>query len=428
MLLLPALLQINLNNQLKTVNKVMFIGLFTNTGISFWQGLSYGKLNSKLLFWLGFLLLFPLHLFAYPGIYEDRIVFGQSAALTGPNQILGLNYHLGILAAFEEKNQAGGIGGGRSLELMVLDDAYETDLAQRNAEIFASENNVLAVIGGVGTPTAKRIVPVLRGAEIPFIGPLTGANFLNDQGYSPNVINIRASYHEELLAHVDHFINDLGFARFGIIYQEDAFGQSVYTDLKQVLEQYDLPILARATFSRNSHAVHGGLFTFAKADLDAIFIIGTYATNSEIINLSHSLGHDYVIANLSFSISKELRSRLDRTSDKIFVTEVVPDPFDEAYPITASYRQALGSQDLAMKIPSFIQNIEISPNEVSLEGYILGRFVISILERMEGNFTREHLMEVALTPGNVDLGGWILDFQEGSNSGTDYIRLTNFND
>ncbi len=391
------------------------------------MGKPFGIFRSNVLAWLSLLLLMPLNLFAYPGIYEDRIVFGQSAAFTGPNQILGLNYRLGILAAFEEKNREGGIGG-RALELFSLDDAYESDLASRNAEKFTEENNVFAVIGGVGTPTAKRLVPVLREAKIPFIGPLTGANFLNDEEYSTNVVNIRASYHDELRVLVDHFIHDLGFSRFGIIYQEDAFGQSVYSDLKLVLDRFNLPILARATFSRNSHAVHGGLFTFSKADLDAIFVIGTYTTNSEIINLSNSLGHDFVIANLSFVISDELKARLNKASESIFVTEVVPDPFDEAYPITARYRQALNNPDLEENFTNQGQDFEISANEVSLEGYILGRFVIETLERMEGNFTRENFMEVALTPGTVDLDGWILDFQEGSNSGNDYIRLTNFED
>lgn len=400
----------------------MVIGLF-----SYQVDRHFKMFRSKLLVWLSCLLFIPLNLFAYPGIYEDRILFGQSAAITGPNQFLGIDYHLGILAAFEEKNNEGGIGG-RKLEILLLDDAYESDHASRNAEKLVEENDIFTVIGGVGTPTANRIVPILSQAEIPFVGPLSGADFLNDKEKSTNVVNIRASYHDELRVLVDHFIHDLGYSRFGIIYQEDSFGQSVYSDLKRVLDRFQIPILARATFSRNSHAVHGGLFTFAKADLEAIFIIGTYSTNSEIINLSNSLGNDFVIANLSFVVSNELRSLLNKTGENIFVTEVVPDPFDETYPITARYRQALNNPDLQLDFTDHVYDYEVSPNEVSLEGYILGRFVIDTLERMDGNFTRENFMKVALTPGTIDLDGWVLEFKEGSNSGSNYVRLTNLND
>ncbi len=408
---------------MKAVNDVMKLALLPDSRLKFWLDNIVGLDPIKSMIMV-FVLLLPFSAIAsYPGIHDDRIVLGQSAALTGENQILGLNYSLGILAAFEEKNQNGGIMG-RKLELMQLDDAYESELATRNAEKIVEENDVFVVIGGVGTPTARRIVPILRDADIPYVGPLTGANFLHDFYYSPNVVNLRSSYRDEVRVMVDHFIHDLGFSRFGIIYQEDAFGQSVYEDLKHVLDRFNLPILARASFARNSHAVHAGLFTFQKVDLDAIFIIGTYATNSEIINLSTSLAHDYSIANLSFVNSDELKSRLNFPNDNIYITEVVPDPLDSTYPITNSMNRALKNPDLGKffeEYPSF----EFSANEVTLEGYILGRYVIEMLERMEGNLTRNHFMEVALSPGKIEIDGWVLDFKEGSNTGSDYIRLTN---
>ncbi len=427
MLLQPISSKLSQKRPQRAVNKVMVLLLFSKKRKNCWIKTLLCMSRLKILVLASFFLWVPFNLLAYPGIYEDRIVFGQSVALTGSNQILGLNYRLGILAAFEEKNKDGGILG-KKLELFPLDDAYESDLASENAERFVEENNVFTVIGGVGTPTAKRLVPILREAEIPFIGPLTGANFLRDLDYSPNVVNIRASYLDEVRVLADHFIHDLGFSRFGIIYQEDSFGQSVYTDLKQVLDRFSLPILARATFSRNSHAVHGGLFTFSKADLDAIFVIGTYTTNSEIINLSRSLGHDYTIANLSFVISDELKTRLNLSDESIFVTEVVPDPYDTTYPITTRFRQALNNPDLEKYFSNSSKPFEIKANEVSLEGYILGRFVIDVMKRLDGDFTRENFMVVALTPGTVNLDGWILDFREGTNSGSDYIRLTDFFD
>ena len=45
---------------------------------------------------------------AEPGVFDDRIVFGQSAAFDGPAAALGLGMRAGILAAFGEANAAGG--------------------------------------------------------------------------------------------------------------------------------------------------------------------------------------------------------------------------------------------------------------------------------------------------------------------------------
>ena len=66
-----------------------------------------------------------------PGVFDDRIVFGQSAAFTGPAGQLGAGMNLGIQAAFAEVNRAGGVNG-RLLELVTRDDTYEPELAVSN--------------------------------------------------------------------------------------------------------------------------------------------------------------------------------------------------------------------------------------------------------------------------------------------------------
>jgi len=357
------------------------------------------------------------------GVNADEIIFGQSACFSGPNKNLGLYYRTGILAAFEEQNNQGGIQG-RLLKLSSLDDAYESELAAENAAKFAANDDVFAVIGGVGTPTAKRIAPILREAEIPFVGPFTGADFLRDAERFPNVVNLRAGYLDETRKLVDHIINDLGKKRLGIIYQDDAFGRSVLRNYKKVLEELDTPILAKATFSRNTHAVHTSLFTLSKADLDAILIVGTYASNSEIINLADYLGYNYIMANLSFVLSYELKKRINNPSTRIIVTEVMPDATDTNNLVVRRFQRALEAQYDALGIEVTAQSV----NEVSLEGYILGRFVVDVLKRMDDQFTRENFMAQALSVGPVAIDDWTLEFRPGTNTGSSYIRMIDLND
>lgn len=364
------------------------------------------------------LLVHPPPANAETGVSSDAIVFGQSACFTGPNRNLGLYYRAGILAAFEERNRAGGIDG-RSLRLRSLDDGYEPAQAAANAEQFAAENDVFAVTGGVGTPTARRIAPVLRTAGIPFVGPFTGAGLLRNADRFPNVINLRAGYLEEVVTMVDHIVKELGKTRFGVIYQDDAFGRSVLRDYQSALDAHDLPILAKTAYSRNTHAVHSSLFLIAKADLDAILIVGSYVANSEIINLAHSLGQDYIFLNLSFALSHELRKRIGNRTDKILVTEVIPDPNSNTSRIARRFRNALR--------PEYGEAETVAPlvNEVAFEGYVLGRFIIDVLQRMDGELTRERFLSVALAGETINIDDWSLQFESGTNSGSRYIRLTN---
>ena len=352
---------------------------------------------------------------ADPGVTPDAVVFGQSACFSGPNERLGIHYRAGILAAFGERNSQGGVDG-RRLDLIALDDGYEPEQAAANAERFVAANDVLAIVGGVGTPTAARIAPVLRTAGIPFIGHVTGADFLHDAERFPNVVNLRTSYLDEVRALVDHIVAERGHRRLGIIYQDDAFGRSVMRSYLIALAEHDVPLLAKTAYSRNTHAVHASLFGIAKADLDAILLVGTYAANGEIINLANSLGHEYTMANLSFALSYELGRIVEAPSDRILVTEVVPSPHDPDSALAASFRRAMESHPAPGGA---------TVNELSLEGYLLGRYVVSVLERMDGVYTREAFLTHAMPAEPVQIDDWTVAFDPGSNAGSDYVRLTN---
>ena len=81
---------------------------------------------------------------------------------------------LGILAAFHEVNQRGGVHG-RQIDLTWLDDAYEPEAAATNTLELINDEEVFALIGAVGTPTSRSATPVARAAGVPYIGPFTGA-------------------------------------------------------------------------------------------------------------------------------------------------------------------------------------------------------------------------------------------------------------
>jgi len=148
---------------------------------------------------------------AEPGVFDDRIVFGQSAAFDGPAAALGLGMREGILASFNEANATGGVNGHR-LELVSYDDGYKPEKAIANTKRLIDENGVFALVGEVGTPTSNAVQPIATEAGVPFIGPFTGAAFLRNPSLG-NVINIRGSYDQETEAWIEHLTTDLGVSR-----------------------------------------------------------------------------------------------------------------------------------------------------------------------------------------------------------------------
>ncbi len=365
------------------------------------------------------LLLAPPLSSAAPGVSADAVVFGQTVSISGPARSAGLLFRSGLLAALAERNALGGVGG-RALKLISLDDGYEPQRAAANAKRFAAENDVLALIGGTGTPTTKRAAPVLRNAGIPLVGVLSGADFLRDARRYPNLVHLRASYSQEVRALVDHIVRDHGKKRFGIIYQDDAFGRSILKSYREALAGHKLRVLAKASFSRNTHAVHAGLFVLQKADLDVLMIGGTSAASAEIINLANDLGYDYIMTTLSIGQPKNSGQNLDAPGNKILMSDVLPDANDTSRKIVKSYQRAM----LARADKERNGSVQPAFSQLSLEGYILGRFVIKVLERTGKEVTRERFLQQALASGVMLIDDWAVEFKPGTNFGSKYVRMT----
>ena len=197
------------------------------------------------------------------GVTPNGILFGQSAAFSGPAQQLGINMRLGIQAAFDEANRAGGVHG-RQLSLVSLDDTYEPELAATNTRELIQDEGVFALIGEVGTPTSRSATPVARDASVPFIAPFTGAAFLRDVGDWDNIINLRASYNDETEEMVKRFTEDLGIERIGILYQDDSFGRAGYNGALAALERRGMEPVAVGLYPRNTTAVKTALLNLSK--------------------------------------------------------------------------------------------------------------------------------------------------------------------
>ena len=216
-----------------------------------------------------------------------ELVFGQSAALSGPARALGQGMRLGLLAAFEAINQKGGVHGQR-LALDSLDDAYEPEAAIANTREFI-QRDVFALVGAVGTPTSLAAQPIATEAGVPYIAPFTGAEFLRDAQLRPNVLNMRASYYQETEEMVARLTMDLGVRRIGILYQNDSYGRAGLEGLRRAVARHNLPLVAEADYPRNTEAVKVALLDLRRSRPEAIVIIGAYRPAAALIRWARRL-------------------------------------------------------------------------------------------------------------------------------------------
>ncbi len=349
-----------------------------------------------------------------PGVSAERILFGQSAAFSGPAQELGKNMRLGILAAFQEVNRRGGVHG-RQLELVYRDDAYEPEAAIKNTQELIKQEGVFALIGAVGTPTSRSATPVAAESGVPYVAPFTGAAFLRDPEWR-NIINLRASYYQETEEMVARLTEDLGIERIAVIYQDDSYGRAGYRGVLGALDRRRgtrVELVAIGVYPRNTTAVKAALLDLRRGNPEAVIIIGAYEPVAALIAWARHTGLNPVFLTVSFVGSNALARELGPAGAGVLVTQVVPFPTDSSIPAVAAYHRALAAHQ-ADAMPGF----------VSLEGYLAGRLAIASLERCGREVSRACFLDSIRRTDVIDLDEFELRYGDDDNQGSDAVFLT----
>ena len=337
----------------------------------------------------------PLHARAETGVTSDAILFGQAAALEGPSSALGQGMRQGIRAAFAEINAKGGVHG-RKLHLVSRDDGYDPDRSVVQTTKLIEEDNIFALIGAVGTPTAIATVPISSARNVPFIGPFTGAEFLRAPELR-SVVNIRASYSAEAEAWVKHLTEDLHFTNIAIFYQDDSFGRDGLAGVKRALDKRGMELSAEGTFERNTKFVSSALRIIKRAEPQAVVMIGTYGPCAEFIKLAHKAG-----------FRSDLRQRLLRRRQRAGQGARRRRRRRHRFPGGAVSVGHLAQGRRRLPGGPKGPRSHLSPSFVSLEGYLSGRFAAAALELTGPDPTRAGLLRVVNEVGRFDISGSIV--------------------
>lgn len=332
--------------------------------------------------------------------------------MSGPAKNIGLEVRAGLLAAFSRVNDNGGING-RDISLHSLDDGYEPDRAVRNTMELIEDDQVFMLVGEVGTPTSKAVVPIIEKLGVPFFAPLTGAEFLRSPPRK-YVINVRASYFQEMEKLASYLVDEKKFNKIACFYQNDSYGFSGLQGIQQALERRNMQLVSKGSYERNTVAVMGAVRDIYKELPDAIVLVGAYSACAEFIKLSkNKYAGDTVFCNISFVGTESLRDTLGGYGEKVIVSQVVPYPKDMSIPLIREYVAAMRKYQHDFPV-SF----------TTLEGYISGKLFAEISLQVKGELTRESFIQTMHDVGEFDLGGVVLNFAKGDHQGMDSIYLT----
>ena len=343
------------------------------------------------------------------GVTAGSIVIGQSAALTGPAQSLGLEMRKGIEVYLNSINKQGGVNG-RKLSLKSLDDGYEADRAAANTKKLIEDEKVFALLGYVGTPTSNASLPIFTAAKVPFVGPFTGAESLR-QPVNRYVFNVRASYFQETEKIVEQ-LTSLGMKKIAVFYQNDAYGKAGLTGVEQAMKRRNLSIAATGTVERNTVDVANALKAIAKVEPQAVVMISAYKSCAAFIKEMKKSGSNPQFMNVSFVGSKPLAKELGEDGRGVGISQVVPYPFSVATPIVKEYQRLMteaGNKDFDFG---------------SLEGFMVAKVMVEGLKRAGKDVTREKFVSAMESLKDFDIGGFRVTYSADDHYGSKFVDLT----
>ena len=345
------------------------------------------------------------YLYFKDDVFKDKtIVIGASLPKSGIIKSWGDAVSSGVNSYLNYANENNLIND-KKIEFLTYDDKYEPELTLENTNKLIYENNVFALFGFVGTPTVKRVLPILYDENIPFFSAFTGASFLRDNK-NENFINFRASYEQEVDALINYLDKQKKLNKIAVFYQNDDYGEEGYVSLLESLKKKGIKLVAEGSYKRNTLSIGHAFNEIKDANPEVIFMIGAYKTNSLFIKKAKENENlkDTIFCNISFgdanSMIKELE-KLDTNTQNLIFSQVVPSYTDSSIPVVFEY------QNLMKK---YYPNEELG--FLSLEAFLSTKVLVNAISRIQGDITREKFIYMLKTTPSKLLGGIDINFEK----------------
>ena len=363
---------------------------------------------------------------AVRGITANEIRFGICGPFSGSAKELGRQMKLGIEAAFNRANDAGGVDG-RMLKLFAADDGYEPSRTLDAMKQLYDKDQVFGFIGNVGTPTAAVAIPFALERRTLFFGGFTGANILRNDPPDRYVFNYRASYAEETDAAVRYLIKlrKLQPRQIAVFAQQDSYGDAGFAGVSKAMRTIGVndSAILRLGYKRNTVEVDEAvnLLRAQKTPIRAVVMVATYRAAAKFIEKTRDLFPGMIYTNVSFvgstSLADELMLLGPRFASGVIVTQVVPAVGGYSSAVL-EYKNAL-----AKYFPGE------AADYVSFEGYIAANVLIQAIKRSGPQVDTERLIDNLEAMRNIDLGlGTQLNFGRAEHQASHKIWGTAIDD
>jgi ABC-type branched-subunit amino acid transport system substrate-binding protein len=172
---------------------------------------------------------------AAPGVTDDTVVIGTHQPLTGPAAPGYSRISVAAKAMYDYVNDHGGING-RKIDYRVEDDGYNPTRTVEVVKQLVLQDEVFAIVGGLGTPTHSKVVDYLNSEGVPDLLVSSGALQWDDPAKSPMTFGFQVDYTREGKIQGKYIDEHLSGKKVGLLFQNDDVGRDAQKGLDQYIE------------------------------------------------------------------------------------------------------------------------------------------------------------------------------------------------
>ena len=353
-----------------------------------------------------------------PGASDTEIKIGQTMPYSGPASAYGTQGRAEA-AYWKMINSQGGING-RKITLLSMDDGYSPPKTVEQTRKLVEQDEILANIGSLGTPTNSSIQKYLNGKKIPHLLISTGASKWNDPKEFPWTTPFYPPYAQEAKIYAKYIAKELPNAKIGVIYQNDDFGKDYLKGFKEGLGEKAGLIVKELSYEVTDPTIDSQIVNLKATGADVLMTITTPKFGAQAIRKVADLGWKptHFIVSVASSVGGVLEPAGLEASTGLMTalaTKVVGDP---------AWDTDKGVQDYLAFMKQWYP--EGNPIDGSNQiGYLSAQFTAIILKNCGDVLTRENLLKQATSLSKVSLP-LLLPGITVSVSPTDYSTFDTF--
>lgn len=300
---------------------------------------------------------------------EEPIKVGMTGPFSGGLSLLGQSVRDGVEVAFSEINDAGGVGG-RKLQFIAEDDAYEPAKTIAAAKKLVELDKVVALLAVTGTAPSAALLPFVAESKTPMLFPYAFAHAMTSP-VKHDVFTTLPEVRVQMMVLANYILKELKQTKVAAIYQNDDFGQDAVAGLDERFGAAKVAIV-KLPFDRGTTNFSGVVAQAKAAGVEHIVFLGIPKDAALVMREANNIGwkpqfsgHNALGDPQTFQLAGPLAEGA--------IAIAVMEPLDSEKPAVKAFLAAQQKYKPGTK-----------PTTYSMHGYQSGKLFAEVLKRTGG--------------------------------------------